>query len=147
MKQYKIVGKSACIGAGMILNLTKQQAETRLDCLTPLDKNYVVNTPIYFKKGEIIGVVSGNVTKSLITVLKETTVPKESNNSSSNSNVSGKNTDNQMEGDENVSSDFPKIKHVGFGNYDVYNIAGEKITDKPVTKTEAEKLLENLNEE
>lgn len=53
MKKYEVLGKSACLGAGMILHLTEQQAAVRRDCLTQKNGNYIVNIPVYFKKEKL----------------------------------------------------------------------------------------------
>nr|DAS71313.1 MAG TPA: hypothetical protein [Caudoviricetes sp.] len=144
MKKYEVIGKSACLGAGMILHLTEQQAAVRRDCLTQKNGNYIVNIPVYFKKGEIIGIVTGDVSKSLMPLLKETSRTDSPNKNSSKNNANDENEEN-LEKNNDSSSDFPKMKHVGFGNYDIFNKDGEKITDKPVTKQEAETLLKNLS--
>jgi hypothetical protein len=71
MKQYEIKSRSAIFGVGMVLELTDKQAEARQDCLTRKGEYWVVSSPVAFKAGEIVGVVSGNVSKALAETLKE----------------------------------------------------------------------------
>lgn len=145
MKKYEVLGKSVCLGAGMILHLSEQQAAVRRDCLTQKNGNYIVNIPVYFKKGEIIGIVAGTVPKSLMALLEETSRSNPSNKDSSKKENDSNGKTEEIQEEDKDSSDIPKMKHVGFGNYDVFNKDGEKVTDKPVTKQEAETLLKNLS--
>jgi hypothetical protein len=67
MQNYKVTGSVAIFGVGMVLKLTKSQAETRTSSLKKKSKDhYVVLASIQFKKGEEISVISGNVSKSIL---------------------------------------------------------------------------------
>lgn len=74
MKKYQVKGKSAIFGQGMVLCLTDTQAQIRQENLSKTKRGYVVNTPVFFKNGEIIGIVEGNIPKNLLTILEETEV-------------------------------------------------------------------------
>lgn len=74
MKKYQVKGKSATFGQGMVLYLTDTQAQVRQDHLSKTKNGYVVNSPVFFKNGEIIGIIEGNISKTLLTVLEETEV-------------------------------------------------------------------------
>jgi hypothetical protein len=72
MQTYKVIGNPAIFGVGMVLKLTKSQSDTRSFLLKQKNKNiYAVMEPVQFKLGEEITIVSGNVSKSLLTNLSE----------------------------------------------------------------------------
>lgn len=157
MKSYEIKKSIATFGVGMVLELTEEQAETRKDSISKKGKYYIVNSPITFKCGEKVNVISGEVSKTLIENLKDLNNygNKEDNlvNSKSNKNTNGSQKQKEDEEDSNDGKDktddkeFPSIKHTSFGNYEVFDSTGEKITEKPIKKAEAEKLLEELIKE
>ena len=73
MQTYKIIGHSAILGVGLTLNLSKSQASTRIKSLKQKKKDiYIVLEPVQFKQGEIISVISGNVSKSVLVNLEDT---------------------------------------------------------------------------
>jgi len=73
MQTYKIIGHSAILGVGLTLKLTKAQAATRTQLLKQKKKDiYIVLEPVQFKQGEIITVVDGNVSKSVLANLEDT---------------------------------------------------------------------------
>ena len=62
MKNYKVTGRIAVLGVGMVLKLSPSQASIRASSLKQKSKDtYMVLTPVQFKQGEIIIVVDGNV--------------------------------------------------------------------------------------
>ncbi len=128
MNKITITTKNACFGVGMVLDLTQNQAEARKDSLGKRGKYYVVNVPIYFKKGEEVVVVSGNLSKKLLADVKKT----EENTSSPPPTT--------------PTAEFPCMKHMGFGKYDVFNVNGEKVNETQLTKKNAEELLKTLEE-
>lgn len=96
MKKYEVKDKAATLGVGMVLALTDKQVDVRKDCLTKTKKGYVVNEPVCFKKGEIIGIVEGNVPKALLTSLQEAdTKEKPSNNDGNKNDKQDENNDTQ----------------------------------------------------
>jgi predicted DNA-binding antitoxin AbrB/MazE fold protein len=73
MQTYKIIGHSAILGVGLTLKLTKAQAATRTQLLKQKKKDiYIVLEPVQFKQGEIVTVVDGNVSKSVLANLEDT---------------------------------------------------------------------------
>lgn len=137
MKKYQVIAKTATFGVGMVLILTDTQAETRKDELTKTAKGYLVNSPISFKQDEILSVVSGNISKSLLSLLS----PADKTESNENK-ADALNQDTTPQ-----KNNFSQMKHQGFGNYDVFNEKGEKINEKALTKAEAERLFEGLDKE
>lgn len=72
MKKYIVQEKVATFGVGIVLSLTDQQAAIRKDNLKKVKNGYIVNEAVSFKKGEVIGIVEGNVPKKLLSSLSET---------------------------------------------------------------------------
>lgn len=72
MKNYKVTGRIAVLGVGMVLKLSHSQASIRTSSLKQKSKDiYLVLAPVQFKQGEIIIVVDGNVSKSVLVNLEE----------------------------------------------------------------------------
>ena len=72
MKNYKVTGHIAVLGVGMVLKLSNAQASIRASSLKQKSKDiYLVLAPIQFKQGEVIIVVDGNVSKSVLVNLEE----------------------------------------------------------------------------
>ncbi len=135
MTKIIIKDKVACFGVGMVLELSESQALARQNCLTPKGEYYVVSSPVYFKKGEEIGIASGKIPKKLLKNVED--AKKEPDTTSSDT---GTQTGTQ-------TPEFPCMKHMGFGRYDVYNVDGEKVNETQLTKKNAEELLKTLEEE
>ncbi len=77
MQTYKVIGHSAILGVGLVLKLTQAQSSTRTQKLKCKSKDiYIVLEPVQFKQGEIISVVSGNVSKAVLANLEDTSKPK-----------------------------------------------------------------------
>lgn len=129
MKTYEVKNGVSTFGVGMVLDLTQEQADVRQDSLTLKGKYYVVNSPVSFKQGEKVGVVAGGVSKKLLESLKD---------------LEKKDETPPTPPTNDDPPEFPKIKHVGFGNYEVFDAEGKKLNDKPIPKAEAETLLKEL---
>jgi hypothetical protein len=73
MQTYKVIGNVAILGVGLVLKLTQAQATTRSNLLKKKkDDIYIVLEPVQFKQGEIVTVVSGNVSKAVMANLEAT---------------------------------------------------------------------------
>lgn len=118
--KYKVTGVKVRFGSGFILALSDDQAEIRSAQLKKAKKKgqYEVLSTVEFKQGEEIGVVKGEIPKSWWDTVEQ---------------VSAK--------ERPEPSEF-KMVHKGFGKWDVLNADGEPINTEPLTKEEAQKLLD-----
>ena len=72
MKKYKVTTEYATFGAGIILMLTKEQANPRFHSLTLKGKDkYEIKEPIQFKQGEEITLIKGTLSRFLQDRLQE----------------------------------------------------------------------------
>lgn len=118
--KYKVTGVKVRFGSGFILALSDDQAETRSTQLKKTKKKgqYEVLSTVEFKQGEEIGVVKGDIPKSWWDTVEQ---------------VSAK--------ERPEPSEF-KMVHKGFGKWDVLDADDNPINTEPLTKEEAQKLLE-----
>lgn len=118
--KYKVTGVKVRFGSGFILALSDDQAETRPTQLKKTKKKgqYEVLSTVEFKQGEEIGVVKGDIPKSWWDTVEQ---------------VSAK--------ERPEPSEF-KMVHRGFGKWDVLGTDDNPINTEPLTKEEAQKLLE-----
>lgn len=118
--KYKVTGVKVRFGSGFILALSDDQAEIRSAQLKKAKKKgqYEVLSTVEFKQGEEIGVVKGEIPKSWWDTVEQ---------------VSAK--------ERPEPSEF-KMVHKGFGKWDVLDADGEPINTEPLTKEEAQKLLD-----
>lgn len=118
--KYKVTGVKVRFGSGFILALSDDQAETRPTQLKKTKKKgqYEVLSTVEFKQGEEIGVVKGDIPKSWWDTVEQ---------------VSAK--------ERPEPSEF-KMVHKGFGKWDVLDADDNPINTEPLTKEEAQKLLE-----
>ena len=118
--KYKVTGVKVRFGSGFILALSDDQAETRPTQLKKAKKKgqYEVLSTVEFKQGEEIGVVKGDIPKSWWDTVEQ---------------VSAK--------ERPEPSEF-KMVHRGFGKWDVLGADDNPINTEPLTKEEAQKLLE-----
>lgn len=118
--KYKVTGVKVRFGSGFILALSDDQAETRPTQLKKAKKKgqYEVLSTVEFKQGEEIGVVKGDIPKSWWDTVEQ---------------VSAK--------ERPEPSEF-KMVHKGFGKWDVLDADDNPINTEPLTKEEAQKLLE-----
>jgi hypothetical protein len=126
-KQYIVTGIKARFGPGFVLELSEKQATSRLHCLKKRKgKHYEVISSVEFKQEEVIGVVKGTVPKALEGTLEERTSQKE---------------------EKLPPPDSFKMEHKGFGKWDVLDSKGKALNDKPLTKQEAQALIDRMQEE
>lgn len=130
MQTYEVIGRHITFGIGNELKLSESQFESRADSLKPKRKDiFEVVHPVQFKQGEKITISPDSLTKSLLENLKEISDKKPDGNNS-----------NKIE----VPTKYPCIQHLGFGKYNVYDKNKNLLTEKPIKKDEAEKILAEL---
>ena len=84
--QYKVTGNFVVFGAGIVIKLSKEQAKIRSRSLKPQNKDvYKVIDAVQFKNGEIITILSENISKAVLKNLESLFQPqnKEQNTKSS----------------------------------------------------------------
>ena len=138
-KNYKVTGHIAILGVGIVLKLSNSQASIRQSSLKQKSKDtYTVLEPVQFKQGEEIIIVSGNVSKSLLSNLTDLSEDKKSkdddknqkpaNNKKSSSkdqkNKSDKKDDKKADETSNEVIDLPE-------NYDEAIIDNNDINNLP----------------
>lgn len=123
-KQYEVTGVRVSFGPGFLLQLTEQQAQSRLQNLKKQkDGIYKVVSAVEFKRGEVIGVPGGAVPKALTGAVAEVGDRKK------------------------VAPSISSLRHQGFGRYDVLDADGVVLTEKPLPKAEAQAFLDKLTRE
>jgi hypothetical protein len=133
MQNYEVTGNFITFGIGIEIKLSTSQADTRAHLLKNKKKDiYEIISPVQFKKGEQIGVYSKSLSKALLENLKEL--------GAKDSSSGDKKTKN-----DNIT--YPCIQHTNFGKYNVFDKDKNLLTDKPVKKDEAEKLLKEILKE
>ena len=84
-KNYKVTGHIAILGVGIVLKLSNSQASIRQSSLKQKSKDtYTVLEPVQFKQGEEIVIISGNVSKSLLSNLTDLSEDKKSKDDDKN---------------------------------------------------------------
>ena len=66
MVKYIVTGSKVVFGTGLVLGLSDEQAKIRSLQLKKSGKNYQVLTNVEFKKGEVIDIVTKNLTKATL---------------------------------------------------------------------------------
>lgn len=66
MKMFEVIGTVARFPAGFILKLTVEQAAARAHRLRPVETGHAVMEPVEFKRGEIVGVLTGDIGKGFL---------------------------------------------------------------------------------
>jgi hypothetical protein len=117
---YKVTGVKVRFAPGYVLRLSKKQAAIRAPFLEKAKGKdcYTVLKTVEFKQGETLGVAEGDIPKSWWDTLEQT------------------NTKARPD-----AADFEAV-HKGFGKWDVINADGEPINTEPLTKAEAQALLD-----
>jgi len=83
--KYKVTGHIAILGVGIVLKLSSSQASIRQSSLKQKSKDtYTVLEPVQFKQGEEIVIISGNVSKSLLSNLTDLSEDKKSKDDDKN---------------------------------------------------------------
>ena len=73
MQTYKVTGHKVILGVGITLKLTEAQSNTRNHSLKQKKKGiYTVLESVEFKQGEIVTIVSGNISKAVLANLEDT---------------------------------------------------------------------------
>lgn len=70
MTKYVVTGSKVSFGVGFVLGLSEEQIQTRIFQLKKYGKNYQVLAAVEFKKGEIIDIISKNLTKATLEQLE-----------------------------------------------------------------------------
>ncbi|MHA1540031.1 MAG: hypothetical protein ACTSXQ_06120 [Alphaproteobacteria bacterium] len=139
MKKYKVITQFVTFGVGIVLKLSAEQAATRMHALNKKGKDtFEVKEPVQFKQGEIVSVVKGTLSRFLEDRLEE--LDKKGNTIQPTPPETIENTDPADDDGE----DFPKMTHVRFGQYDVFDKDGNKVNQELLKKEEAALLLEEL---
>lgn len=136
--KYKVTGHIAILGVGIVLKLSSSQAGIRQSSLKQKSKDiFTVLEPVQFKQGEEIVIISGNVSKSLLSNLTDLSEDKKSkdddknqkptNNKKSSSKNQSKNDakkdDKKADGDPNEIIDLPENSDEGIvNNNDINNL-------------------------
>ena len=83
--KYKVTGHIAILGVGIVLKLSSSQASIMQSSLKQKSKDtYTVLEPVQFKQGEEIVIISGNVSKSLLSNLTDLSEDKKSKDDDKN---------------------------------------------------------------
>ena len=83
--KYKVTGHIAILGVGIVLKLSSSQASIRQSSLKQKSKDiFTVLEPVQFKQGEEIVIISGNVSKSLLSNLTDLSEDKKSKDDDKN---------------------------------------------------------------
>lgn len=146
MKTYKVTTAHATFGVGMVLKLSDAQSSIRGHVLIKKGKDtFEVKEPIQFKQGETVGVIKGTLSRFLEDRLEDTSGKKEKSQlPASPSTYENNNPETES---EETDVEFPKIEHVRFGQYNVYDKDGKQVNTELLKKEEAELLLEELTSE
>ena len=157
MKTYKITTAHATFGVGMVLKLSEKQSSIRGHALIKKGKNtFEIKEPIQFKQGETVSVVKGTLSRFLEDRLidlgkKKETPPPEPKTTQPPEQPQNPPVDTNAEdqGDEKNADEpeFPKLEHVRFGQYKVFDKDGKQVNQELLKKEEAELLLEELQDE
>lgn len=123
-QRYTVTGVRIKFGPGFVLDLDKDQASARSHLLEKLKSgHYRVLTQAEFKRGEMLGIVSGEIPKAWSGFLKE-------------------------EGQTGARGDIvlPVYPiHRGFGKWDVIDTHNTSVNDEPLKKEAAQALADKLN--
>jgi hypothetical protein len=70
MAKYIVTGPKATFGAGFVLGLSDKQIQTRRHLLKKEGKYYRALEDVQFKNGEVVDIVSQNLSKSMLDCLE-----------------------------------------------------------------------------
>lgn len=130
MQTYEVTGDFVSFGVGIELKLSESQAEIRSSSLKKKANDiYEVIEPVHFKEGEKVSISSEALSKTLLEQLQEiSSEPEDALDEEVESNVQ-----------------YPCIKHVSFGRYNVFDADKNLLTQKPIKKDEAEKIFTEIS--
>lgn len=94
MAKYKVIGPKVIIGAGFVLGLSEEQIKTRKHLVARHGKYYKALVTIEFKKGEVIDIITKNLSKGLLCNLE---VLDKSSPPPASETDSGKNAETQKD--------------------------------------------------
>lgn len=138
MQIYEVSGKNVIFGMGLELQLSDHQAEIRASSVRRKKGDvYEVLEPIQFKQGELVIIVTKTLSKAVLANLKEI--------SAKESSVKKSQINKIQENKIHENDKHPSIQHVSFGKYNVLDKGGHLLTQKPVKKDEAEKMLSKIS--
>jgi hypothetical protein len=138
MQIYEVSGKNVIFGMGLELQLSDHQAEIRSSSIKRKKGDvYEVLEPIQFKQGELVIIVTKTLSKAVLANLKEISTKESSSKKSQINKI--------QENKTNENTEYPCIQHVSFGKYNVLGKAGNLLTEKPIKKDEAEKILSEIS--
>ena len=132
--KYKVTGHIAILGVGIVLKLSNSQASIRQSSLKQKSKDtYTVLEPVQFKQGEEIVIISGNVSKSLLSNLTDLSEDKKSkdddknqkpaNNKKSSSKDQKNKSDKKADDTSNEIIDLPENSDEAIiNNNDINNL-------------------------
>ncbi len=125
-QRYAVTGVKVKFGPGFVLELDKDQSGSRSHLLEKLKSgHYRVLTQVEFKRGEELGIVSGDVPKAWSGFL----APADSRAETSGDHIR-----------------LPvKAIHRGFGKWDVVDPEEIAVNDESLTKEDALALAKKLN--
>lgn len=122
-QRYEVTGVKVKFGPGFVLELDKEQADSRAHLLEKIKSgHYRVLTQVEFKRGEAIGIVSGDVPKAWMGFLK-------------------------AEGSQDDDDIVLPVKtiHRGFGKWDVVDERDVSVNAESLKKEDAQALADKLN--
>lgn len=126
-QRYRVTGVKVRFGPGFVLELDKNQAGARSPQIEQIKSgHYRVRTYTEFKRGEEIGIVSGEVPKAWLGFLET---------------VEG---GADLSDPENIHGEV-KAVHRGFGKWDVVDEKDIAVNGEPLKKQEAHDLAGKLN--
>lgn len=124
-QRYAVTGVKVKFGPGFVLELDKEQADSRSHLLEKIKSgHYRVLTQVEFKRGEELGIVSGDIPKAWAGFLAP---------------AHGQASD----------PDGPRLPvqpiHRGFGKWDVVDAHDVSVNEESLKKEEAQALADKLN--
>ncbi len=124
-QRYTVTGVKVKFGPGFVLELDKDQADPRSHLLEKIKSgHYRVLNQVEFKRGEELGIVSGDIPKAWTGFLAP---------------VNG-----QAENPDGHRLPVQPI-HRGFGKWDVVDARDVSVNREPLKKEEAQALADKLN--
>lgn len=99
MAKYKVIGPKVIIAAGFVLGLSEEQIKTRKHLVTRHGKYYKALVTMEFKKGEVIDIITKNLSKGLLSNLEiqDKSSPPPASKSGSEKNTGTKETGSETE--------------------------------------------------
>ena len=130
-KNYKVTGHIAILGVGIVLKLSSSQASIRQYSLKQKSKDtYTVLEPVQFKQGEEIVIISGNVSKSLLSNLTDLSEDKKSKDDDKNQKpANNKKSSSKNQSKNDAKKDDKKADEISNEVIDLPENSDEGIVD------------------